>query len=258
VPAEARTTKTDAARAIAWRHAEHARVCDVQEPWAHGTSVRCTRLPEYWDYNSLRVEERVAAVGVDTLVHAADVHQGGLRHRQVEVEDEVAGARLRPGFEALGWAATRLVWMRLDGSAPPGPEFERVAFADTRELRLEWNRGTPWTPDEAALQRFAVIEEIAAALHGTRAVLARNRSGAPVGFAAFVAAGDAAEVAQAYVVPAHRGHGLGGALVAAAARAAGAAETFIVADDEDQPKRLYERLGFAPVWRQHTFTRRPG
>jgi GNAT superfamily N-acetyltransferase len=252
------TTKTEAARAIAWRHAEHARVCDVVEPWAHGTSVRCTRLPDYWDYNSLRVEGPAATVGVDALVHAADVHQGGLGHRQIEVEDEHAGARLRAGFEALGWAGSRLVWMCLHGNAPPGPEFEPVAFADTRELRLEWNRATPWTPDEDALVRFARVEEVAAEMHGTRAVLARDAAGAPIGFAAFVVAGDAAEVAQAYVTGAERGRGLGGALVAAAARAAGAPRTFIVADDEGEPKRLYERLGFEPVWRQHTFTRRPG
>jgi hypothetical protein len=45
--------------------------------------------------------------------------------------------------------------------------------------------------------------------------------------------------------------------VAAAARAAGATEAFIVADDEGDPKRLYQRLGFRPVWIQHEFTRRP-
>ena len=37
----------------------------------------------------------------------------------------------------------------------------------------------------------------------------------------------------------------------------GASETFIVADDEGDPKRLYQRLGFRPVWIQHEFTRRP-
>jgi hypothetical protein len=46
--------------------------------------------------------------------------------------------------------------------------------------------------------------------------------------------------------------------VAAAVRAAGASETFIIADDEGDSKRLYERLGFAPVWIQHVFLTRPG
>ena len=73
----------------------------------------------------------------------------------------------------------------------------------------------------------------------------------------FLTDGETAEVEQAYVKPALRGRGTGGGLVAAAARAGGASETFIVADDEGDPKRLYQRLGFRPVWIQHEFTRRP-
>ncbi len=70
--------------------------------------------------------------------------------------------------------------------------------------------------------------------------------------------GDAAEIEQVYVTESERGRGTGGALVTAATRAAGASETFIVADDDGDSKRLYERLGFEPVWIQHVFTRRPG
>ena len=43
-------------RAIAWRRGQHAGLCDVIEPWQYGTAVRCTRLPTFWNYNSLRVE----------------------------------------------------------------------------------------------------------------------------------------------------------------------------------------------------------
>src|ERR671922_306432 len=42
--------------AIAGRKPEHARICDVIEPAEHGTMVRCTTLPTFWNYNSLRVE----------------------------------------------------------------------------------------------------------------------------------------------------------------------------------------------------------
>ena len=59
-------------------------------------------------------------VSADALVHAADVAAGRACAPAVEVEDEEAGQRLRPGFEALGWAAERLAWLRLDGPPTAG------------------------------------------------------------------------------------------------------------------------------------------
>ena len=256
-----KTTRTDGdarERAIAWRHAEHARICDVIEATEYGTMVRCTTLPTFWNYNSLRVEWPDTSVSADALVHAADVLQGDLAHRQVEVEDEEAGARLRPGFEALGWAAERLAWLLLEKTPAAGPGFEEAPFGATEDLRLEWSRTFPSATTEEAARAFTVHEDKVAALRGSRALLARDSAGTPVGFAIFNAQGDVAEVEQVYVTDSQRGHGTGGALVSAAARAAGAAETWIVADDDGDSKRLYERLGFRPVWLQHVFTRRPG
>jgi GNAT superfamily N-acetyltransferase len=255
------TTRSDGVareRAIAWRHAEHARICDVIEATEHGTLVRCTTLPTFWFYNSLRVEGPDTGVSADALVHSADVLQGDLAHRQVEVEDEAAGARLRPGFEALGWVAERLSWLLLEGPPPPGPDLDEAPFPETRPLRLEWANTSPWTTNAEAARRFADHEDTVAELRGSRALIARDGADTPVGFASFNAQGGAAEIEQVYVTEPCRGRGTGGALVSAAARAAGAAETWIVADDEGRSKRLYERLGFRPVWVQHVFTRRPG
>jgi GNAT superfamily N-acetyltransferase len=255
----ARTTRNSAReRAIAWRRAEHARICDVLEATEHGTMVRCTSLPTFWNYNSLRVEGPDRGVSSHALVHAADVLQGDLAHRQVEVEDEAAGARLRPSFEALGWAAERLAWLLLDGPLPPGPELEEVPFAQTRPLRLEWGAMFPWATSAEAAERFADHEDTVAALRGSRALIARDEAGTPVGFASFGARRDEAEIEQVYVTESCRGRGIGGALVTAAARLAGGDSTWIIADDEGDSKRLYERLGFRPVWLQHVFTRRPG
>jgi GNAT superfamily N-acetyltransferase len=197
-------------------------------------------------------------VSAGALVRAADILQSDLLHRQIEIEDEAAGDRLRPGFDALGWATERLAWMMLDGPPPAGPDFEEVPFVATAPLRVEWARSAPWAPDELAAQRFSEHEDSVAALRGTRALLARDAAGAPTGFASFGTQGDGAEVEQVYVSPAHRGHGTGGGLVAAAARTAAGTATFIIADDEGDSKRLYARLGFVPVWLQHVFTRRPG
>jgi GNAT superfamily N-acetyltransferase len=254
------TTKTEAARqrAIAWRHAEHARICDVIEPHEYGTSVQCTFMPTFWFFNSLRVEGPDPGVSADALVHAADVVQGHLAHRLVEVEDAAAGRRLRPGFEALGWAAERLAWLELEGVPAGAPELEEVPFPQTRPLRLEWASGSPWDTDPEARERFSEHEDRTAELRGSRALIARDESGAPVGFASFRRDGDTAEIEQVYVTESRRGHGTGGALVTAAVRAAGAPATFIVADDEGDSKRLYQRLGFREAWIQHVFTRKPG
>ncbi len=260
--AEARTTtktspKTDgAARAIALRHRSHSLVCDVIQPWERGTAVRCTEHPGFWDYNSLRLEGADPGASAEDLAAIADRLQEGVRHRRIEVEDEAAGVRLRPGFERLGWKTTRLVWMAL--SEPPGgPDFDEVPVEVTRELRLEWARSEGYEISERELQRQADAEEDVARRRGLRALVERAGGGRPTAYVTFLTDGEAAEVEQAYVEPALRGRGTGGALVAAAARAARASETFIVADDEGDPKRLYQRLGFSPVWIQHEFTRRP-
>jgi GNAT superfamily N-acetyltransferase len=231
-------------------------VCDAIEPWEHGTAVRCTAHPGFWDYNSLRVEGSDPGVSVEELAAAADRLQAGMRHRRVEVEDEAAGARLRPGFEALGWTTSRLVWMAL-GEPPPGPDFDEVPVEATRALRLEWAHSEGYEIGEDEYQRQADAEEDVARRRGVRALVERDAAGEPSAYALFLTDGATAEVEQAYVTPALRGGGTGGALVAAAARAGGASETFIVADDEGDPKRLYLRLGFRPVWIQHEFTHRP-
>jgi GNAT superfamily N-acetyltransferase len=182
-----------------------------------------------------------------------------LTHRAVEIEDEAAGARLRPGFDALGWETEREVWMELEGSARSGAtpvEVSEVPFPRTRGLRAAWFEEEPSGDDGPGDPFFDEIEEVAAQ-RGARALLAWDGTGEPAGYVTFMVAGDAASVDEAYVSRRHRGVGIGGALVAAAVAAAGAARTWIVADDEGEPKRLYERLGFRPVWRQHSFVRLP-
>jgi GNAT superfamily N-acetyltransferase len=250
VPDPRAKTTTDA-RAIAFHRRRHEVICDVVEPWEHGTAVRCTAHPGFWDYNCLRLEGPDPGVSASELAAIADRRQHDLAHRRFDVEDEATGARLRPGFEALGWTASRLVWLALT-EPPAGPDFDEVPYEATRALRLDWARADGFAGSEREYQRQAIAEEDVARRRGTRALMAGEDA-----YVTFVRDGDAAEVEQAYVTPALRGRGTGGALVAAAARACDAAETFIVADDEGDPKRLYERLGFRPAWIQYEFTRRP-
>ena len=236
------------AQAVACRHEQHELICDRIEPWKHGTAVRATRYPTYYDFNCLRLEH--GEPGVGELLEAADALQDDLHHRKIEVEDEALGERLRPGFQAAGWRSYRLLWMIIDGEPDaPGGDYEEVAFRDIRELRAEW--ANDFTPEEIAA--FAPVEEEVAERMRCRTFVARHE-GRPAAFALFSEAAN--EVRLVYTTPAARGRGLARMLVGAAVRACDG-PVVIAADDEDSPKELYEKIGFAPAWAMWEFTRRP-
>jgi len=235
-----------AARARAWRNAGHAAICDVVEPWAHGTVVRATPYPSYFDFNVVRVEEN-PAMSVEALVAFADEALAGLAHRRIDFDLVDAAEPLRAGFEAKGWKASRLVWMRHEASLPPGPDLavEEVPYDAVGDLRVAWHRED--FPDQDSTGYLAQAREVS--LHRGARVLAIRDGGAPVAFAQLEREGAAAEITQVYVRPDHRGAGRGTAITRAAIEAAGdARDLWIVADDEGWPKGLYARLGFRPAW----------
>jgi GNAT superfamily N-acetyltransferase len=245
-------------RAIAWRHACHAAVCSRIEPWAHGTVVRAPDVPTYYEYNLARVEDGDPCLDAVALAAAAEPALAGLGHRRIEVEDTEGGARLLPGFAAMGWAVERLAFLgrELPGPVPGGAhgtELRVEGFEASRPLRAAWRGESIWgDPPE-----FSLIEERVAARRGTRAVVG-YLDGEPAGFAAFSVHGDTSEVEMAFCLPERRNGGLGGALVATAletAHAEGARHALIEADDDGDSKRLYERIGFRTGWLRHSFTR---
>jgi predicted GNAT family acetyltransferase len=251
VPAAARkTTTTDAQAARAWLHAQQALVCDALEEWEFGTVGRTPTAPGYWDANFVRVE-RDPGPDADALIAAADALQSGLTHRKLEVEDEAAGLRLRAAFDDAGWYTERLAYMRRQGAPPPGvPEVREVPFSETRPLRVEW-----YVEDgrsEAEMVAVALDQERLGPRRDLRAFML-----AELGFVSMIVGVDAVEIDQLYVTPWRRGYGIGPRLVASALAAAGREDAWIVADDEDRPRLIYERLGFRTVWKPHAFIRVP-
>jgi ribosomal protein S18 acetylase RimI-like enzyme len=247
-------------RAIAFRRAQYAGICNRIVPWEHGVVVFADDFALSWNLNEVRVEGPDTGLSAEALAATADELQAGLAHRQITVEDEEGGRRVRPGFEALGWDTERLVWMELTGPAHGDPlpvEITEVPLARTRSLRESWFLTSGWMPTQQDVLEFMDVEERIAAVTGTRALMAWGPGGAPLGYVTFVAHDGAGEVVQAYVEPQARSRGTGGALVSAAVAAAGEPRTYIVADDEEDAKRLYARLGFVGVWYQHQFIRRP-
>lgn len=243
------------ARARAWRRAALAAVCDVVEPWAHGTVLRATRYPSYFDFNVVRVEED-PGMNVEALVAFADEALAGLAHRRVDFDLVAAAEPLRPRFEAKGWKALRLLWMRHEAAPPPGPDVPvaEVPYDDVHDLRLAWYEED--FPDQDPGAYHADAREVA--LRRDVQVLAVREGGTPVAFAQLERAGGAAEIAQVYARPDHRGSGRGTAMTRAAIEAAGDVhDLWIAADDDDRPKQLYGRLGFRPAWTAMEFLRLP-
>jgi GNAT superfamily N-acetyltransferase len=236
-----------AARARAWRHGAHAAVCDVLEPWAHGTVARATRFPSYWDFNVVRVDE---------LIGVADDALAGLEHRRIDFDEIAVAEPLRAEFERRGWNAVRLVYMRHEAPPPPAPPIavEEVPYEAVEELRVAWHH-----EDFPALDPTAYIAEARdVAMRRQVRVLAVRDGGAPIAFAQLERVSRAAEITQVYVHPDHRGGGRGTAMTRAAIDvAADVSDLWIVADDEDRPKELYARLGFRPAWRTMELTRLP-
>ncbi len=216
------------------------------EPWAHGTVVRATRYPTYFDFNVVRVEDD-PAMTAEALASFADEALAGLTHRRLDFELIAAAERVRAGLEAKGWKAMRLLWMRHEGPLPSYPDIpvEEVAYDAVHDLRVAWF--TDGFPDEDVAGFHAQAREVAL-LRGVQ-VLAVHEGGLPVGFAQLERHGAAAEITQVYVHPELRGAGRGTALTCAAVeRAADVEDLWIAADDEDRPKDLYSRLGFRPAW----------
>lgn len=244
-----------AARAQAWHHGSHAAVCDVIEPWAHGTVVRATRFPGYFDFNSVQVRDD-PGMSVAQLAAFADQALDGLAHRRIDFDDVAVAERLRAGFEAIGWRAMRLVWMHHEAPPPAGPDIavEVMPYDAVHELRVAW-----YEEDFPGLDPFGYHAEAReVAMSRGVVVLAVREDSRLVAYAQIERSGAAAEITAVYVHPDHRGGGRGTAMTRAAiAAAADAQDLWIVADDNGRPKQLYARLGFAAVWTSMQFLRLP-
>jgi ribosomal protein S18 acetylase RimI-like enzyme len=244
-----------AVRARGWRHARRHAVCDVAEPWAHGTVLRATGHPDYYDLNVVCVE-RDPRMSVGELVALADHALAGLRHRILDFEDADVAAPLRAGFEALGWRARRLLWLHHEAAPPPGPAIavEPLPYEAVHALRVDWGRADGFSETDD----FHASARRVAETRGVQVLAVRDDDGDAVAFAQIEHDGDGAEITQVYVDPRHRGGGRGTALTRAAIVASGGVrDLWISADDEDRPKELYARLGFRPACTTMEFLRMP-
>ena len=237
-----------------WRAHQEA-ICDVKEPWEHGTVLRASRHPTYYSFNLVRVEEEPAMDAAE-LAAFADSALAGLSHRRIDFEQIAPAIARRADFERMGWKTTALVWMHHADpravEAGEGFEVEEVPYETADALRLAWNRED--YEDYAFDESFQAGAREVAEARDVRVLVVRA-GGEPVAFAQIERAGEQAEITQVFVHPDHRGGGRGTSMTRAAIRAAAdVQDLWIIADAEDRPQRLYERLGFRPVCRTMELT----
>ncbi len=210
--------------------------------------------------NFLRTETDLRGVSAGDLIEAADRILAGYEHRLVIVRDEAAAERLAPGFVAAGYARAPEVvqLLRRPPDRPATVDVDVVGFADARDLILQTYREDEHLPEAIAIPFTDHRAKYEQAL-GARFFVAQVE-GAQAGLCELYVDGKDAQVEDVGTLVRFRNRGVARSVVlaaCAAARAAGATRIFIVADDDDWPKQLYERLGFDRIGTDVGFLRSP-
>ena len=259
------TSRTELERLRALRRDQLERTTSRSEPFSQGTAFFTPEHPTKWDVNVLLIDSVPPELEAQALMDEAERLQGaaGLAHRRLELSK--GGDRLRPDFDAAGWSIDHLLLMVLRpgadkrGEAHPASVRE-VDFDGVRPLAERWQmEGTsPAQPAQAA--ELADADADRAQVLSARMFLAVH-DGQPAAYALLLqVAGGVSEIDQVYSAPEHRGAGMASAVVRAAIAAAhdrGDTLTYLLADAEDWPFRLYERLGFDTVGTRYEVTRKP-
>jgi len=242
----------DFGRAFGFESAMRERCSTSVTPFRWGTALLNSDYPKVYDMNYLRADGDLADTTAEALIAEADRVLDGYEHRELEMVDEVAAERLRPGFEAAGWSMFRALFMVLrrdpDRSGEPGLG-EQVGWSELRPTVLEQVRAEPFaTSEEVVIQLTDRREALSKATHlrhfGARA------DGRIVSYCDLYSDGVVAQIEEVSTLEAYRNRGFARAVIEAAtatALAEGHELVFLVADEDDWPKSLYARLGFDAV-----------
>lgn len=221
-----------------------------------GTLLLNDDYPFSHAHNMLRVEgpqPELSAQALDEEARRLLRDEAGRKHLQVLIEDEAAAARLTPVMKQLGWGATPLVYMALSGEPS-------IAISAHAEI-AEWNavrplvqrdfRGDPQTSDEEVVRQLTERREATARATNLRHVAA-PAGGPYASHADLYSDGRTLQIESVMTVTEARNQGLARAVVLEGVRLAreeGHDLVFLVAEEDDWPKALYQRLGFEIVGR---------
>jgi ribosomal protein S18 acetylase RimI-like enzyme len=214
-------------------------------------------LSTIWSLNVLRAE-RPGDATADEIAAEADRVQAELAHRRVILPP--GAAVLEEGFRRIGWKPDHFLFMVYRGGGEPADtaRVEEIEPGRLRRLREEIMR--EWQPDA---DEKTVSEMDAADLLQVKAANSRIfgivEDGEVVSSAQLFSDGGTAQVEDVATLPAYRGRGHAKALVTRAVEEAVAGNhefIFLVAEGDDWPKKLYNRLGFEEVGSRFAFLKR--
>ena len=242
-------------RALSFMRASVAATADAVRPIEGGIVVSAPSLPAVWAVNQVRVTEPRT---FEELLGLAEEQMAGCNYRHIAVEQQPTGPRLAKSFRAAGWKIERDVIMVLSGPADRATDTGSVVQpgqAEALELIRRWYGDDESAPSE--IEQLVTYSGRENQVLGDRLLGVRSGDDHLVAISKLRSDGVIAQVEDVYTAPEARGRGFARALITRASELArdGAHELiFIMADDNDWPKLLYERLGFRPVghlWQFH-------
>ncbi len=249
-------------RARAFERDVLRRTSTAVERFDFGTWYVNQDLSRRYSSGLLWVDLDVRPPAVEALAGEADRILGaaGLEHRKIVVDGD-AGRVLAPGFLELGWSVDRLVLMALEHDADRRTDVSVVErdFAAVRTIVETVIRRGGYTRDEEDVRQLVEHKRLLERCVGARFFVGLIEE-TDAGICELYEGEGIAQIEDVNTLEEFRGRGVARATVLAAvdaARAAGAELVFLVADEQDWPRHLYERLGFEPVGSVWEFLRLP-
>jgi GNAT superfamily N-acetyltransferase len=238
-------------------------------PLSGGLGVRHPALYDVHYLNAVLLDAGTLDLDGATVAALAERWLGDLGHRHVVCDDPDAGERAAQALAASGWERGRIVFMALAGDPASVKRDGRARQISEAEMdALQLNTLREQAPEAAA--RGGLAERLLDTQRRLRATTPSRCFGAgeagevPASMCTLFLDEDVegrrvAMITDVGTREGRRERGLARAVVSAAIAEAGAwrAELIVVgADADDWPQLMYARLGFEPIGRQLTLTRR--
>ena len=231
-------------------------------PW--GVVISDARYPTIYDANHAGILESAPDLELDEVRGALHptLRRAGATHEHIEVMDVSDPCPATDALRAEQQRVTSDVVMRYEGAGAEPVSDARVEEVwasddDFRRVYRESRNEFGETLSEEVVDQLVARDWEVFVPAGMR-FFAGMIDGRIAGFTSLIPRGDTAYVDNVVTLPAYRRRGVASATVTRALAEAGSqglSTVFLLAEENGDPQRLYERLGFRVVSRAMGFTR---